>query len=106
MMKYIKTFEKFSLPFFKKKIKEPPKKESSIVELSLDWVGGYYYNGKNYYLKIGDYTNRGIIKKIHSDIGFSSYITDEGSFAADELKVIKGDENELQTFIDTKKYNI
>jgi len=99
LMKYLETFEKFSLPFFKKKIE----KESSIVELPLDWIGGYCYNGEQHYLKVGDYTNRGIVKK---SFGYSTYITDEGSFTTKELKVIKGDEEELKTFIDSQKYNL
>jgi hypothetical protein len=105
-MRHIKTYEKFNLPFFKKKVKEPAiEQSSSIIEIPVSWTSSYDYKGKSYMLEIGDYTNHGFIKKIIEDIA-PTYITDEGYFYAEQLTVFKGDEDELKIFIDSKKYNL
>ena len=107
-MKYLKRFDKFNLPFFKKN--DPIKKEP-IIEIPVSWIGSYTYNGKHRGLEIGDYTNKGIITYISSDIGFSFYTTDEGKFDTEDLgneriTVFKGNKDELDALIDSRKYNL
>jgi hypothetical protein len=104
-MKYLKSFERF---FSRKK---SPTQKKLIVEILVDWTGAYDYNNKHYILKIGDYTNKGIITDISNDIGFSFYTTDEGKFdtenlAKKEITIFKGGKDELDTLINSRKYNL
>jgi len=96
-MKYLKNFEKFKFKFWKN--------DKPVQEIQVGFSGGYEYNGKYYSLKIGDYTNNGyvidILQGMHDTI-----LTDQGEFLAQELKVYKGNKKNIDTFIDSKKYNL
>jgi len=108
-MKYIKTYE-FSFPFFKKK---EIKKE--VVEIPVNIIGRYKYNDKENILKIGDYTNAGIIKNIEVNdtdnclVGWH-IITDEGRFMPSnmsfKLYIYKGTKEDIEEYLDLKKYNL
>jgi hypothetical protein len=113
-MKYLTTFEKFKFPFFNKKeikkseidepIDEPFEEidepfEEPLQEIQVSWTGGYDYNGKHYMLEIDDITNKGIIKNIVKDI-HHYYITTQGSFNPNKLKVVKGNQEQLDQYVE------
>ncbi len=67
-----------------------------LLEVSL--TGSYEYNGKRKMLERGVETDKGIINEIIEDI-HARYNTNQGSFMADELKVVKYEkENIIQRF--------
>jgi hypothetical protein len=76
-----------------------------VVEIPVRWTSSYTYNGEDYMLKIGDYTNKGVITDIIEDI-HPSYITPEGSFSPDRLSVLKGEQEDIDAYLDSKKYNL
>ncbi len=56
--------------------------------LEVSCTGSYEDNGKRKMLDKGDETNKGVINIIIYDI-HARYNTNQGSFMADELKIIK-----------------
>ena len=113
-MKHLQSFERFGfhLPKFNRKRIEdsevldmPAPKDSTIVEIPVRWTGGYEYNGEDFSLEIGDLTNKGVIIDIIEDIS-ARYNTNSGSYAPQELTVIKGEPEDLEAYMDQQKYNL
>lgn len=101
-MKYLKTYESFDeiLP-------------DNIKLVDVLWNGIYRnFNNETDQLRVGDYTNKGIIlKRIDGPGTDLKYTTDEGTFRANLFKVYTSNNwRDLQNFIkmkkDIDKYNL
>ena len=111
-MKHLQSFERFGLPKFNRKkiedsaLSDLPNVKDFIEEIPVSWTGSYNYNGNKFNsLKIGDLTNKGVITDIIEDI-HPRYNTNSGSYAPQELTVIKGDPEDLEAYMDQQKYNL
>lgn len=120
-MKYLQNFEGFDLlniknsiysPFFHKKRKIGTSEvevedEDGVEQIQVSWTGYYTYKGDRLMLKVGDVTNKGIIKKVINDMHVS-YLIDNGKVITnpEELIVYKGSKESIERFLDTKKYNL
>ena len=118
-MKYLQNFEGFDIlniknsiysHFFHRKNKDVVSEvevEDDVEQIQVSWTGYYTYKGDRLMLKVGDVTNKGIIKKVINDMHVS-YLTDNGKVITypEELIVYKGSKEAIEKFLDTKKYNL